>query len=299
MDVQIKHSTGGKLTGFLGVDQQLLARRPISGRVVAPNLDEVVRVWPHVFQPGVVPPDGHRLGFSFTVLMAPPVLHLEPPGAQLSVWMNTAIVPQILSATHLVTINVTLGKGHPPNDGVCGRQGLAVDPGRSVWRSWGQKVHQWKDFALGSFFPTGLVFSQILSRICCDACSEFKWVFFHQRAKGVVVSFIPQNIKPPRLQLARVAPSVFMMLHFYLGVDQSLRHTVSFSPYSVTGRFLESSPKYIYTVWAFFQPGNCPAVLNFPCGPVKQETVAHCRCVADRNGNTQPDPGVYKPFTMK
>lgn len=119
-----------QLTGFLGANQQPLARRPVAGRVVASNLDEVVGVWPHVLQPGVVPPAGHRLGFSLTVLVAPPVLHLEP-GAPLSLWMTTATAPHILSATHLVTIKVTLGEGHPPNYGVCGGQGLAVDPGRS------------------------------------------------------------------------------------------------------------------------------------------------------------------------
>lgn len=87
--MQIKCSSSRQLTGFLGADQQPIARRPVSSRVVASNLDEVVRVWPHVFQPGVVPFAGHCLGFSLTVFVAPPVPYLEPKKAPLSVWMIT------------------------------------------------------------------------------------------------------------------------------------------------------------------------------------------------------------------
>lgn len=97
--------------------------------------------------------------------------------------------------------------------------------------------------------------------------------FFHRLAKGVVVSFITQNPKQPGLRPALVAPSVSMMLHFHLGVDQSLRHTVSLTPLSVTGHVSESHRQNIYT----------------PCELLsRQETVLQCQiavahwlCVAD------------------
>lgn len=88
----MKRSSERQLTGFLGADQQPFAGRPESGRVEGPNLDEVVGVWPQFNQLGVVPlVGGHRqrLGRSLAVLVAPPVLHLEPTGAPLSVWMKS------------------------------------------------------------------------------------------------------------------------------------------------------------------------------------------------------------------
>lgn len=89
----MKCNSERQLTGFLGADQQPFAGRPESGGVEGSNLDEVVGVWPHFNQLGVVPlAGGHRqcLGRSLTVLVAPPVLHLEPTGAPLSVWMKRA-----------------------------------------------------------------------------------------------------------------------------------------------------------------------------------------------------------------
>lgn len=69
----------GQHTGFLGADLQPLAGWPVSGRVVAPNLNEVVGVWQHIVQSGMVPPAGHHhpLCCSLIVLVSPPILHLE------------------------------------------------------------------------------------------------------------------------------------------------------------------------------------------------------------------------------
>lgn len=69
-------------TGFLGEDLEVLAGRPISCRVVAPNFNKVVGVRLHTLQPGVVLPARyhHPLGPSFTVFMIPPVLYLGHTG---------------------------------------------------------------------------------------------------------------------------------------------------------------------------------------------------------------------------
>ncbi len=71
-------------TGFLGVDLEMIAGRPVSCRIVTPNLNQVVGVGLHTLQPCVVLPPGyhHPLGAPFTVFMIPPVLHLGHIGTE-------------------------------------------------------------------------------------------------------------------------------------------------------------------------------------------------------------------------
>lgn len=65
-------------TSFLGADLEALAWRPISRRVVTPDLDQVVGVGLHAVQPGVGVCVGRSHGVRppLALLVVPPELHL-------------------------------------------------------------------------------------------------------------------------------------------------------------------------------------------------------------------------------
>lgn len=89
-------------TGFLGADLEVLAGWPVSGRVVAPNLNKVVGVCLHTLQLGMVLPAGHHhpLGPSLTVFMIPPVLHLGHTRTEMR-WLGSQTGLYTLFLQHL------------------------------------------------------------------------------------------------------------------------------------------------------------------------------------------------------
>lgn len=98
----ILNSFKAQHTGFLGADLEALAGWPVSGRVVAPNLNKVVGVCLHTLQPGMVLPAGHHhpLGPSLTVFMIPPVLHLGHTRTEMR-WLGSKTGLYTLFLQHL------------------------------------------------------------------------------------------------------------------------------------------------------------------------------------------------------
>lgn len=71
------------LTCSLGEHLAVFAGRADTGSVVGSDLDEVVGVWQHVLQPGLVHGGGHKdtIGSRLCIVILPPVLHLvRKPG---------------------------------------------------------------------------------------------------------------------------------------------------------------------------------------------------------------------------
>lgn len=91
-------------TGFLGVDLEAMAGRPVSCSVEASNFNKVVGVGLHTIQPGVVLPAVYRhpLGPSLAVFLSPPELHLRHRGAEVSGWDPTPAWCTQLAFTALI-----------------------------------------------------------------------------------------------------------------------------------------------------------------------------------------------------
>lgn len=89
-------------TSFLGADLEALAWRPISCRVVTPDLDQVVGVRLHALQPGVGVRvgRGHGVRPSLALLVVPPELHLRRRIRETCLWpLNGDLAPFRLALT--------------------------------------------------------------------------------------------------------------------------------------------------------------------------------------------------------